>query len=86
VGHLALKITEILTCVTLSLNHTQQKELASFCNTIQRNKIVCGVIKRIFECTDTSRCTQCIGLAMQQQQLRFSQMRTKRNGDTLHND
>jgi len=84
VGYLPVKITEILTCVTL--NHTKQKELASFYNTIERNKIVCGVIKRIFVCSDTSRCTKCIGLAMQQQQLRFSQAHTKINGDTLHND
>jgi len=53
VAYLSLKITEILTCVTL--NHTQQKELASFHNTIEGNKIVCGVIKCILDCSDTSR-------------------------------
>jgi len=82
VGYLPSKITEILTCVTP--NYTQQKELASFYHSIERNKIVCGVIKCICDCSDTSRNAQCNGLAMQQQQLRFSQTRTKRNGDTLY--
>jgi len=41
VGYLPIKIIEILTCVTL--NHTKEKELASFYNTIELNKIVCGV-------------------------------------------
>jgi len=38
-SYLPLKITEILTCVIL--NYTQQKELASFYNIIERNKSVC---------------------------------------------
>jgi len=56
-GISGIKITEFLTCVTL--NHTKEKELASFynSNTIERNKIVCGVLMRIFDCSDTSRCT-----------------------------
>jgi len=65
--------------LSLSLNHTQQKDLASFYNTIERNKIVCGIIMCIFDCSDTSRCTYCIGLAMQQQQLRYSQTNIHQN-------
>jgi len=55
VAYLPLKTTEILTCVTL--NYTQQKELVSFCDTVVWNKIVCGIIKHIFDYSDTSCCT-----------------------------
>jgi len=41
----------------MTLNYTLQKELASFYNTIELNKVPCDVINTLFDCSDTSRTT-----------------------------
>jgi len=35
---------------------TERTGFILYYNTTARNKIVCGVIKRIFDCSDTSCC------------------------------
>jgi len=42
----------------------QQKELASFYNTIELFKVLCDIIKHIFTCSITSRSTQRIELTL----------------------